>query len=152
MNADERVNKVPASAGAQWLLDGMANLRKAPFAFGLLGVIYGAIALVVGQAATITTGLFMALEVLLVLLGPLLMGGFVFAARSVAAGGPAVPAQLLEGMHGGRTGRLLATLELRIVVRELLAATTSITLDPQQPAERAVSPVGGWARVPIVLT
>jgi hypothetical protein len=49
-------------------------------------------------------------------------------------------------------GRLLATLEMRIVVRELLAATTSITLDPQQPAERAVSPVGGWARVSVVLT
>lgn len=49
-------------------------------------------------------------------------------------------------------GRLLATLELRIVVRELLAATTSIVLDPQQPAERAVSPVGGWTRVPVVLT
>jgi cytochrome P450 len=48
-------------------------------------------------------------------------------------------------------GRLLATLELRIVVRELLAATTSITLDPQQPPERAVSPVGGWASMPVVL-
>lgn len=104
------VNKVPASAGAQWLLDGMANLRRAPFSFGLLGVIYGAIALVVGQAATANAGLFMALEVLLVLLGPLLMGGFVFAARSVAGGGPALPAHLLEGLHGGRTGRLLATL------------------------------------------
>ena len=49
-------------------------------------------------------------------------------------------------------GRLLATLEMRFVVRELLAATTSFDLDPQQPAERAVSPVGGWARVPVVLT
>lgn len=49
-------------------------------------------------------------------------------------------------------GRLLATLEMRVIVRELLAATMSIALDPQQPAERAVSPVGGWARVPIVLT
>jgi cytochrome P450 len=49
-------------------------------------------------------------------------------------------------------GRLLATLEMRIVVRELLAATTSIALDPQQPAERAVSPVGGWTKVPVVLT
>lgn len=49
-------------------------------------------------------------------------------------------------------GRLLATLEMGIVVRELLAATSSIALDPQQPAERAVSPVGGWLRVPVVLT
>ncbi|QDW66682.1 cytochrome P450 [Luteimonas granuli] len=48
-------------------------------------------------------------------------------------------------------GRLLATLELRIVLRELLAATRSITLDPLQPAERAVAPVGGWAHVRVLL-
>lgn len=48
-------------------------------------------------------------------------------------------------------GRALATLELRIAVQALLAATSSITLDPQQAPERAISPVGGWAKVPVVL-
>ncbi|HJV25175.1 MAG TPA: cytochrome P450 [Aromatoleum sp.] len=48
-------------------------------------------------------------------------------------------------------GRWLATLEMRIALKELLAATSSIALEQQQPAERAVSPVGGWAKVPVVL-
>lgn len=48
-------------------------------------------------------------------------------------------------------GRLLATLEMRIALQELLTATSSIALDPRQPAERAGSPVGGWAKVMIVL-
>jgi cytochrome P450 len=48
-------------------------------------------------------------------------------------------------------GRLLATLELRILMQELLAATPSIALDPQYQPEREVSPVGGWAKVPVVL-
>ena len=48
-------------------------------------------------------------------------------------------------------GRLLATLQMRILLRELLAATASITLDAQQAPERAVSPVGGWAKLPVVL-
>jgi len=48
-------------------------------------------------------------------------------------------------------GRLLATVELRIAVRELLAATRSISLDPGRQAEREVAPLGGWAKVPIVL-
>ena len=48
-------------------------------------------------------------------------------------------------------GRLLATLELRIALQELLAATSSIALDPARPPERAVAPVGGWARVPLLL-
>jgi cytochrome P450 len=48
-------------------------------------------------------------------------------------------------------GRHLATLELRIAVRALLAGTTTITPDPDRPAEREVAPVGGWARVPVLL-
>ncbi len=54
------------------------------------------------------------------------------------------------GKHGC-PGRHLATLEMRIAVQQLLASTASITLDPQRHAERAVSPVGGWAKVPVVL-
>lgn len=49
-------------------------------------------------------------------------------------------------------GRLLATLQLRLALQELLAATSSIALDAQRPAERAASPVGGWARLAVVLT
>lgn len=141
------VNKVPASAGAQWLLDGLANLRRAPFSFALLGVLYGALALVVGQAATANVGLFMALEVLLVLLGPLLMGGFVFAARSVASGGPALPAHLLEGMHGGRTGRLLATLLPNIVALVVCVVLLFVLvgMGPMSEIAQAVERAGAQA-------
>lgn len=48
-------------------------------------------------------------------------------------------------------GRWLATLEMRIALQELLATTSSIALEPRHPAERAVSPVGGWAKVAVVL-
>ena len=46
---------------------------------------------------------------------------------------------------------LLATLELSIAIRALLAGTATITLDPDRPAEREVAPVGGWAHVPVLL-
>lgn len=48
-------------------------------------------------------------------------------------------------------GRLLATTELRVAIRALLAGTTDIRLDPDAPPEREVAPVGGWARVPVLL-
>jgi uncharacterized membrane protein len=138
------VNKVPASAGAQWLLDGFAALRRAPFSFGLLGLIYGLIALAVGQAATVNLALFMALEVLLLLLGPLLMGGFIAAARSVAAGEQARPSQLLEGMHDSRRSlRLLATLLPNIAALLLCVVLLFVMVGPQslmqfaQAVERA---------------
>lgn len=141
------VNKVPASAGAQWLLDGLANLRRAPFSFAFLGALYGALALVVGQAATVNVGLFMALEVLLVLLGPLLMGGFVFAARSVASGGPALPVHLLEGMHGGRTGRLLATLLPNVLALVVCVALLFVVvgMGPMAEIAQAVERAGAQA-------
>ena len=49
-------------------------------------------------------------------------------------------------------GRLLATVELRIALQALLAATASIELDPTQPPEREVAPVGGWSRVPVLIS
>ncbi|MDO5696827.1 MAG: cytochrome P450 [Dermatophilus congolensis] len=48
-------------------------------------------------------------------------------------------------------GRPLATMELVSMTRELLAATTSFTLDADRPARRETYPVGGWAEVPLRL-
>jgi cytochrome P450 len=48
-------------------------------------------------------------------------------------------------------GRPLATLELVVVVRALLARASRIVLDPASPPERETYPVGGWRRVPIRL-
>ena len=42
------INKVPANAGAEWLLRGFALLRKAPVALGTLGLMLAALGLVVG--------------------------------------------------------------------------------------------------------
>lgn len=49
-------------------------------------------------------------------------------------------------------GRPLATLELRVAVQEALAATEWIAWAPGAEPEREVAPLGGWARVPVVLT
>ncbi len=49
-------------------------------------------------------------------------------------------------------GRLLATWELRIALQTLLASLRTIELVSDQPPEREVAPVGGYHRVPVVLT
>lgn len=48
-------------------------------------------------------------------------------------------------------GRLLATMELRVLVQEALAATSAIGLAHPDKVEREVAPVGGFRRVPVVL-
>src|SRR5690606_28255278 len=67
-DVNKHVNKVAASAGAQWLLDGFSVLRKAPLGLGLLGAIYGAIALVVAILASRSPAL-MGLQLLMMLVG-----------------------------------------------------------------------------------
>ncbi|ABL81381.1 MULTISPECIES: cytochrome P450 [unclassified Nocardioides] len=48
-------------------------------------------------------------------------------------------------------GRELTLMELRVVVEELLARTTWLEPALDRPAVRETPPVGGWARVPVVL-
>lgn len=48
-------------------------------------------------------------------------------------------------------GRSLTLMELRVMLEELLSRTTWIDLAPDRPAVRETPPIGGWARVPIVL-
>lgn len=48
-------------------------------------------------------------------------------------------------------GRSLTLMELRVLLEELLGRTTWIEPAPDRPAVRETPPVGGWARVPVVL-
>jgi hypothetical protein len=142
------VRKVPASAGAEWLLGGFGLLRKAPLGLGLLGALYGVLALVMGMSAQRNMGLFMLLELALVLAGPLLLGGFVFAARSVDGGGKAEPGQLLQGVRSGRTARLLATLLPQVVALLLCALLLVAMVGPEALAQvaQAVEQAGAQAK------
>lgn len=49
-------------------------------------------------------------------------------------------------------GRLLATSELRIMLRALLSSVQHIALAEGQEAEREIAPLGGFHRVPLVLS
>ncbi|RBL46674.1 hypothetical protein BRN24_24080, partial [Xanthomonas oryzae pv. oryzae] len=55
------IRKVPASAGAEWLLTGFSLLKRAPLALGALGVIW-----------SVAASLVVSLSVLVPLLGPAL--------------------------------------------------------------------------------
>lgn len=48
-------------------------------------------------------------------------------------------------------GRPLATLELRVLVRAVLAATTSVDPDPGRERDREAPPAGGYAVAPVLL-
>ena len=104
------VRKVRPSAGAEWLLGGFALLRRSPFGLGLLGAIFGLIAVVLAMFAMSSPALVMIQQLVMALLGPLLVAGMIWAAREVDQGRSANPSHLLRGIQDGKTGRLWATL------------------------------------------
>ena len=110
------INKLPASNGAQWLLDGFALLRKAPLALGLLGLVWGG----VSALASVTGQLWFSL--VLWLLGPLLFGGVAYAVREVDLGRSAHPMHLVQGMREGKLVRFLVMLLPQLTALFVLAA------------------------------
>jgi hypothetical protein len=104
------INKVPASAGAQWLLDGLATLRQAPLQLGVLGALWALLSLLAGQLMALATvpGLF--LQLLLGLASPVLFAGVLGAVRKAGASQPVVPRDLFSGFGSGHVPSLVATL------------------------------------------
>lgn len=131
------VARVPASAGAEWLLGGFRLLRQAPLGLAALGAIYGLVALLVPLSMPVSATLFMLLELVLVLLGPILTGGMVYAAQTVDQGGRPLPSHLLQALREGKGGRLLATLVPQLLAVLLCALLLVLLIGPQALAQMA---------------
>jgi hypothetical protein len=116
------IRKVPASAGAEWLVAGFVLLKRAPVALGSLGVLWGAISILVLALSVLLPALGTALQFLLLLGGPLFMGGLLWAIREVDEGRSARPAHLLHGLQNGRAPQLLVALLPQLLAVLLLGA------------------------------
>lgn len=115
------IRKLPASAGAQWLIDGFTLLKASPGGFGVMGVLYGVFAAVVIGMSALVPPLGFPLQALQILVAPVLTGGMVWAAREVAQGRNVGPATFGEPLRQGRVGALLVTLLPQIVLGLLMA-------------------------------
>ena len=129
------IRKLSASAGAEWLLGGFGLLRRSPFGLGAMGALYGALALLLSLAATRNVSLFMLLELVLILIGPLLIAGMVYAESRVDAGERAEPGQLLQGVREGKVVPLLATLLPQIALTITAVLLLFAMVGPQQLLE-----------------
>ena len=129
----DRITRVPASAGAEWLIGGFRLLRRSPLGLGLLGAIFGALGLIANlavQGGALT--LAMLLQLVFILLGPLLLAGMIFAAREVDEGRPAAPGHLLRGIQEGKAPRLLATLLPQIAAVVICLVLLFVMIGPAQ--------------------
>lgn len=114
------IRKVPASAGAEWLLTGFGLLKRAPLALGSLGILWGVGTWLVLSLSMLVPLLGTAVQFLLLLAGPLFMGGLLWAIREVDQGRIARPSHLLQGIQEGRAPHLLIALLPQLVAALLL--------------------------------
>ncbi len=125
------IRKLPASAGAEWLVSGFSLLRRAPLGLGTLGVIWALAALLLTALATMTPVLALPAQLVLALAGPLIFGGLVWAVREVDLGRPAQPAHLLQGLQDGRAPHLLASLLPQLVAGLVLGILLLVLIGSQ---------------------
>ena len=126
------IRKLPASAGAEWVLGGFTLLRRAPLALGALGALWGLLASLVVTAGVAVPALATVLQLLVALAGPVLFAGLVWAVREVAHGRHAQLAHLLQGVHEGRVPALLATLLPQLAAGLLLGVLLLVLVGSQQ--------------------
>ena len=126
------INKVPAGAGAEWLLGAFALIRKAPLALALLGAIWGLLSMVAVQAMALNVTIGLALQLALALLGPLLFAGLLWAVREVDEGRPALPSHLLHALRGDQVLNLLATLLPQLAAALLLGFLLIVMVGPSE--------------------
>jgi hypothetical protein len=110
------IRKVPASAGAEWLLGAFGLLRKSPLGFGLLALSYAALSFLLVLTMQSAPALGGALQIVFFIIGPLLIAGMIFAAHEVDEGRNASPAHLLAAIRTGKAGRVITTLVPQIGV------------------------------------
>ncbi|NIJ70790.1 BPSS1780 family membrane protein [Xanthomonas sp. 60] len=125
------IRKLPASAGAEWLLAGFALLRKAPMGLGALGMLWAAGALLLTAIGATVPVLALPAQLIMALAGPLAFGGLVWAAREVDLGRPAQPGHLLQGLHDGRAPHLLVALLPQLIAGLVLGILLLLLIGSQ---------------------
>ena len=115
------IRKVPASAGAQWLIDGFMLLKASPGGLGVMGLLYGIfVAIVVVTAGLVPQATF-AVQAVQFIAGPILAGGMVWAAREVMQGRSVGPTAFGEPLRQGKVGALLVMLLPQVALGLLMA-------------------------------
>jgi len=122
------LRKVPASAGAHWVLGSLALLRRAPLALCTLGALWGMTTMLVLAISAQIDALGAVGPYLIVLAGPMFMGGMLWAVREVDMGRTPRPFHLLAGVVGERPIHLLMFLLPQFLISVLMVVMLLVLL------------------------
>jgi hypothetical protein len=126
------INKVPASAGAEWLLGGFALLKRAPLPLATLAVLWGLVSMAVMLVAVMLPAAMLAMQLLLVLAGPLFFAGMLWAVREVDQGRTPVPSNLVQPVRDGHALALVITLLPQFAAALVMGALLFVLVGTEQ--------------------
>lgn len=119
----KEIRKLPASAGAQWLLDTFTMYGRAPLQLARLGLLGLAVTWVATLlAVTLPSVIGMLVQVLSLAIAPLLIGGMLYAIGEIDHGRPAMPGHLLQPIRNHRVSHLLVPMAIYALAIILLGA------------------------------
>lgn len=101
------IRKVPAAAGARWLMAGFTVWRSAPLRLGQLGMLFGLVVMLGVTLSALNPALGIVLQLLILFAVPVMMGGLIWAVREAEHGRLPRPGHLLEGTRNGRMPHLM---------------------------------------------
>ncbi len=119
----KEIRKLPASAGAQWLLDTFSLYRRAPLQLARIGLTWLLVSWVVTLLSTLIPGAAgMAVQLMTLAISPIMFGGMLYAVGEIDEGRPGVASHLLQPIRDHRVSHLLVPLAIQVLAVLLLGA------------------------------
>ncbi|WMJ71018.1 BPSS1780 family membrane protein [Stenotrophomonas sp. 24(2023)] len=119
----KEIRKLPATAGAQWLLDTFTMYGRAPLQLARLGLVGLMVTwLATLLAVVLPTFMGLVVQVLSLAITPLLFGGMLYAIGEIDHGRQGLPAHLLQPIRNHRVSHLLVPMAIYLLAIILLGA------------------------------
>ena len=117
----KEIRKLPASAGAQWLLDTFALYRRAPLQLARIGLTWLVVSWVVTLLSTLIPGAAgLAVQLMTLAISPVMFGGMLYAMGEIDEGRPGLASHLLQPVRDHRVSHLLVPLAIQVLAVLLL--------------------------------
>jgi MFS family permease len=119
----KEIRKLPASSGAQWLLDTFTMYGRAPLQLARLGLLGMAVTWLATLLAVLLPSVIgLVVQVLSLAIAPLLIGGMLYAVGEIDHGREATASHLLQPIRNHRVSHLLVPMAIYALAIILLGA------------------------------
>jgi len=133
----KEIRKLPASAGAQWLLDTFSLYRRAPLQLARIGLTWLLVSWGVTLLSTLIPGAAgMAVQLMTLAISPIMFGGMLYAVGEIDEGRPGLASHLLQPIRDHRVSHLLVPLAIGVLIDDAIVVRENIVRHMEMGSDR----------------